>query len=143
LNFATHIGLDDVAILFDTGKGDKKQVIDISDLGRGLTEPFCTVLLSLHAFSGCDSTSAFKGKVKAVKILPQKLAFVQTLAERRDTWQVKDGVIDKLESFTCCVYGRPRFSTVDDLRYQMLKEKCGDEVISASHCTDLTTLPPC
>jgi len=68
-----------------------------------------------------------------VKILPQKLAFVQTLAELSDTWEVKNGVIDKWESFTCCIYGRPRFSTVDDLRYQMLKEKCGDEVISASH----------
>ena len=32
-----------------------------------------------------------------MKILRQKLAFVQTLAERRDTWEVKDGVIDKLE----------------------------------------------
>jgi len=63
-NFATHIGLDEVTILFDTGKGDKKRQIDISDLARGLTEPFCTALLSLDAFTGCDSTSAFKGKAK-------------------------------------------------------------------------------
>ena len=81
LNFATHIGLDDVTILFDTRKGDKKkQLIDISDLARGLTEPFCTAVLSVHAFTGFHSTSAFrgKGKVKAMKILRQKLAFVQT-----------------------------------------------------------------
>jgi len=45
-----------------------------------------------------------------------------------DTCEVKDDVIDKLESFTCCLYGRPRFSKVDDLRYQMLKERFGDEV---------------
>jgi len=66
LNFATHrpIGLDDVTILFDTGKGDTKQQIDISDLARGITEPFCTALLSLDAFTGCDSTSAFNGKAK-------------------------------------------------------------------------------
>jgi len=134
-----------VTILFDTGKGDKKRLIDISDLATGLTEPFCTAVLSLDAFTGCDSTSAFKGKgkVKAVKILQQKLAFVQTLAELGDTWEVKDGVIDKWESFTGCVYGRPRFSKVDDLRYQLLKEKCGDKVISASHNSDLARLPPC
>jgi len=79
-----YIGLDDVTVLFETltqAKAIKKQLIDISDLARGLTEePFCTVLLSLHAFTGCDSTSAFKGKgkVRALKTLQQTLASVQT-----------------------------------------------------------------
>ena len=52
-------------------------------------------------------------------------------------------MIDKLESFTCCVCGRPRFGKVNDLRYQMLKDKCGDEVISARYNSDLPTLPLC
>ena len=52
-------------------------------------------------------------------------------------------MIDKLQSFTFCVYGRPRFSKADNVRYQTLKEKCGDEVISAGHSIDLATLPPC
>jgi len=67
-----------------------------------------------------------------VKILQQKLPYVQTLPQLGDTWEVKDGVIDKLESFTCCVYGRPRFSKVSNLRYPMLEEKCGDEVFLRS-----------
>ena len=35
-----------------------------------------------------------------------------------------------------------RFSKID-LRYQMLKEKFGDEVISSSYTIDPATLPPC
>ena len=93
--------------LFDTGKGNKKRLIDISDLARGLTQPFCSALLSLHAYTGCDSTSAFKGKgkVKAVKVLQQKPAFVHALVQLGDTDDVQEQVTDDLESFTCCVYG--------------------------------------
>ena len=142
LNFA--LQLDGVTVLFDTGKGNKKRLIDISDLARGLTQLFCSALLSLHAYTGCDSTSAFKGKgkVKALKVLQQKPAFVHALAQLGDTWDVQEQVIDDLESFTCCVYGRSRFSKVDDLRHHLLKEKCGEDVISASQNVDLATLPP-
>ena len=75
--------LDGVAILFDSDKCNMKRLIDISDPVRGLTQPFSTDLLSLHDYTGCDSTSGFKGKskTKAVKILQQKPAFVQTLAQ--------------------------------------------------------------
>jgi len=58
----------------------------------------------------------------------QKETWQCQAAELGGTWEVKDGVIDKLESFTYCVYGRP--GKVDNLRYQMLKDKCGDEVIT-------------
>jgi len=36
----------------------------------------------------------------------------------------------------------PRFSKID-LRYQMVNEKCGDEVISSSYTIDPATLPSC
>jgi len=42
-----------------------KEDCHISDLARGLTEPFWTALLSLHAFTRCDSTSASKAKAKS------------------------------------------------------------------------------
>ena len=142
LNFA--LKLDGVTVLFDTGKGNKKRLLDISELARGLTQPFCSALLFLHAFTGCDSTSAFKGKgkVKAVKVLQQKPAFVPVLAQLGNFWEVQEQTIDELEYFTCCVYGRPRFRKVDDLRHHLLKEKCGEDVISASQNVDLATLPP-
>ena len=31
------------------------------------------------------------------------------------------------EELTCALYGKPRFKTVDELRFQLLKAKCGNE----------------
>ncbi len=70
--------------------------------------------------------------MKAVKVLQEKPAFVQTLTQLGDTWELREEMIHKLESFTCCIYGRARFSKVDDLRHHMLTEKCGEEIITAS-----------
>ena len=63
--------LSDLHIVFETGIGkDIKRLIDISSLARKYTHIFCTAFLSLHAFTGCDSVSCFKGigKVKPWKV---------------------------------------------------------------------------
>ena len=41
------------------------------------------------------------------------------------------------------VYNRKNFKTVNDLRFSMLKEKCGDIEINSSPNVDLSTPPPC
>ena len=67
LHYAVPLG--DLTILFDTGTGNKQRLIDVSKLAVSLGQDKCTALMSLHAFSGCDSTSAFRGigKLKLVK----------------------------------------------------------------------------
>ena len=55
---------------------------------------------------------------------------------------MQEEMIDDLESFTCCLHGRSRFSKVDEMRHHLLTDKCGEEVISASQNTNLATLPP-
>ena len=101
--------------------------------------------MSLHAYTGCDTTSAFKGlgKVKPLKIMQQKPKFVSVLAGLGDTWNVPERLIDDLEAFTCAIYGRARFTSVDKLRHHMIKEKCGDDVLNANHNVDMATMPPC
>jgi hypothetical protein len=66
-----------VPILFDTGTGNKKKLIDITKLAQQYQQELCTALLGLHAFTRCDTTSAFKGigKVKPIKTL-QKILVV-------------------------------------------------------------------
>ena len=58
-------------ILFDTGVGNKQRLINITELANTLTPEFSTSLMVLHAYTGCDSTSAFRGigKVKPIKTL--------------------------------------------------------------------------
>jgi hypothetical protein len=51
--------LQGVTILFDTGTGNKKRLIDITKLAQQYQQELCTALLGLHAFTRCDTTSAF------------------------------------------------------------------------------------
>jgi hypothetical protein len=62
--------LQGVTILFDTGTGNKKRLIDITKLAQQYQQELCTALLGLHAFTRCDITSAFKGieKVKPINL---------------------------------------------------------------------------
>ena len=80
LRYAEEFG--DTTALFDTGKGNQKRLIEISSLTKGLTQNYCTALLALHAFTGADTTSAFKskGKLKPMTLLKGNHSFIETYA---------------------------------------------------------------
>ena len=98
--------IDDITILFDTGKGNYKRLIDISLLTKDTTKAHQSALHSLHAFTGCDTVSAFKGrgKLKPLKILQQTPRFVDTLARLGEKWVVDDSLLDELDALTCAIY---------------------------------------
>ena len=73
-----------------SGTKQRMRLIDISEINTKLNLEVCDALLSLHAFTGCDSASAFlgKGKKKALKIVqkcPQVRQAVQSLGT---SWNV-------------------------------------------------------
>ena len=111
----------EITIHFETGAGNKRRLIDMTELAHRYTQQHCTALMALHAFTGCDSTSAFKGigKIKPIKTLQKMPKFEPVLAQLGDSWEVSDDLFTGLEEFTCAVYGKPRFSEVDDLRYSI------------------------
>ena len=138
--------MEPITILFDTGTGNKKKLINITELAQGYTPEHCTALLALHAFSGCDCTSAFRGlgKVKPIKTLLKTPRYVRLLSKLGDSWDVSDDLIEGLDAFTCAIYGRPRVSKVDDLRLIRMNELCSkDDIITPSKNVDMATLPPC
>ena len=48
------------------------------------------------------------------------------------------------EELTCTLYGKPRFKTVNEPRFQLLKGKCGNEdKITNNTNVDITNVPPC
>ena len=69
------------------------RLIDISESTQSLNQDVCDALLGLHAFTGCDSMSAFlgKGKKRAVKII-QKCPQVhkQLMQSLGTSWNVDD-----------------------------------------------------
>ena len=56
-------------IILDTGHGNNRRLLDLSALSTAYGQEYCEALLSLHAFTHCDTTSAFVhiGKVKPSK----------------------------------------------------------------------------
>ena len=47
-----------------TGRGNKRRLIDINGIFQKYGENTCEALPDLHAFTGCESVSAFSGKGK-------------------------------------------------------------------------------
>ena len=143
LNHASQV---DTQIYFDTGKGNSRRLLNITNMSKKLGQLKCSSLLSLHAFTGCDTTSAFKGigKVKPVKILQKMLKFEICLDKLGESWELDENAITALEHFTCCIYGYPRFTSLNALRLHLLKKKCvEDDKIDPKRTVDVAALPPC
>ena len=95
-----------------------------------MTTDHSAALPGLHAYSGRDTTSAFKGrgKVKPIKSMQQNDKIVATLARLCGSWDVSEDLMKDLEEFTCSLYGRQQFKHVDDLRFFMLQERCKKDI---------------
>ena len=137
----------DITILFDTGHGNKKRLINITNLSKHYTEQMCEAMLALHAFTGCDSVSSFRGigKIKPLKLLLKSPAHCDALRHLGDDWNIDDDLLSGCEKFTCALYGKCKSESVDEVRHLMLKSKCdGDISVDSlkSSTIDLARLPP-
>ncbi len=63
-------------------------------------------LPSLHAFMGCDSTSAFagKGKLAALRLLKSEPEYQDLFKSFGSSWEVSEEMFKKLEGFKCQLY---------------------------------------
>lgn len=136
-----------VQLLFDTGTGNKRRLIDITHLSNEFTSNYRAALLGLHAYTRCDTTSSFKGigKVKPLKILQKKTKYQEVFKCLGESWKITDDLFLAIEEFTCIMYSsRTKTKEVDRLRYEMLVSKCGGpgKSLDTKKNIDLSTLPP-
>ena len=91
--------------------GNKKRLINETELAGDLTQEYCTALLALHAFTHCDTISAFKGigKVKPIKVMQKLPRFQPILAELGSEWVVTEELFPGLEKFTSQEHRHPPF----------------------------------
>lgn len=134
-----------ITVLFDTGSGKHRKLINMTEIGEAYTPERRAALLALHAFCGCDTTSAFKGRghVLPIKTLEKLPRFSRPLASLGESWEVGEDLLSELEQYTCAMYGNSRFTSVDELRLFKLKEKCDGKPATAMRNMDMGTLPPC
>jgi len=115
-------------VLNETGHGNKKRLLNITELSQHYVNK-CDALLGLHAFTSCDVTSAFKRiGLKPLKKMLQLPTFCHALSQLGNSWTLSPGLVTGLEKFVCALFGKPNFDSVDDVRHFMLKVKCGGEI---------------
>ena len=111
---------------FKTGVKDKSRFIPIHTLAAKFGSQLCDSLLSLHALTGCDSTSALSGlgKKKAFTTLCASDAYQKSLCALGNSDMDQD-VISGCEAFVCSLYteNMKAGSQADSVRYWMFCQK--------------------
>jgi len=71
-------------------------------MAESLTPVVYSAFLGLHAFTGCDSTSAFrdKGEVKPMKMLLKGEKFKKAFSLLGNSWEVNGSLLEVRESLT-------------------------------------------
>ncbi len=126
-----------VPLFMKCGTRARTRVVDIGKVAFTVGTDVCRALVGMHAYTGCDTTSAFagKGKASALKFLTSN-CIKNTFLELGQEWDLSPELMDKLEAFTCLLYAPKMSSTsVNDLRYHLFCAKNGE---IESH-----QLPPC
>ena len=116
-------------IIMDCGSGNTRRYIDISSIATELEakQPgLAAAQPGLHAFTGCDFTSAFyrKGKVKLFEILAEDIKgdFIEFF--KRLT-SVDEPDEEKAADSVCTLYGFKNLHNVDEARHAKLLQMTG------------------
>ena len=120
------------------GTKTRIRLVDISKVGTSIDNKVCRALVGMHAYTGCDSVSAFagKGNAGALKLLYNIREIQEMVNELGCEWRLYQCLVDRLEAFTCLLYAPKSSShTVNALRYDLFCAKKGEV---ESH-----QLPPC
>ena len=95
-------------------------------------------LIAFHAFTGCDTVSAFagRGKTGPLKQLKKDEVPIDAFVQLGTSWNVDQSLTSKLQEFTCRMYAASsKTCKVNILRHEMFLSKRGE--------VDSSTLPPC
>ena len=92
----------------------------------------------MHAFTGCDSVSAFsgKGKLTALTLVKRRPAYQELFQQLGVEWELSNELFVRLQEFMCLMYSsNPGTKDVNVLRYRLFCARKGE---LESH-----QLPPC
>ena len=129
-----------------TGRKGKTRIIDIQAVKKSIENlksdelETCNILEALpglHAFTGCDTVSAFsnKAKIKALNIMLQSEIFVHLFQSLGTTGDPFEEIFSLAKQFVCAIYGYKDGIDVNLLRYKIYCSKRGK--------MEADELPPC
>lgn len=80
------------------GTQNRTRFIDITKLNITIGDSTCKALVGLHAFTGCNTVSAFSGRGKLVGLRQMKKdsSFVEAFSELGQTWEVSPELFENI-----------------------------------------------
>lgn len=126
------------SIFFKCGTKTRVKYISISSISQAIGKDLCRSLLGMHAYTGCDTVSAFagRGKIGAFRILKQHRSFQEMFELLGKEWELSEELFKKLQEFTCQMYcSRAGTADINELQYRLFCMKKGN--------IDSNQLPPC
>ena len=108
------------------GKQNRTLFINVGQIIASIGNDICDSLIELHAFTGCDTLSAFaeSGNVKALGMIERQESDQKVFSELGKTWEVTTEMFDKIQQLTCHKYASSaKANDVNELRYQLLCAK--------------------
>ena len=107
-----------------SGTKNRSRCVDIGEVSNNLGEELCAALPGLHAFTGCNTTSAFvgKGKKKGLDLLEKSQTAPAAMQKLGETFEVSDSLIKLCQDFVCALYGGQK-DPVNELRYLLFCTK--------------------
>jgi len=120
------------------GTKSRTRYIDISKLSQALGSGISNALIGMHAFTGCDTVSAFagRGKISMFKQMKSNEAFQEAFNDLGQFWELSEELFLRLQMRTCKIYMPSATTTeVNKLRYQIFCAKRGE--------VESSQLPPC
>ena len=135
-------------LLFDTGTGNKRRFIDIHKVREMTGNELCEVLPSFHAFTGCDTVSAFvsKGKQLPLKLLKQNPEYILSFRMIGNNECISEKIYMEIEKFTCKLYQKLlKTESINKLRYDLFLQRYSpkNKILTHSDGIDMSLLPPC
>ena len=126
------------SIVFKCGTQTRVRYISITSIVQAIGQNLCSSLLGMHAYTGCDTVSAFagRGKIGALWIVKEQRYFQEMFDLLGVEWEFSDNLFQMLQNFTCRMYSsRPGTNSINELRYRFFcSKRCNIES---------DQLPPC
>ena len=135
-------------VLFDTGVGNRRSLIDIHLVIDETGMDLCSALPALHAFSGSDSTSSFvrKGKKTVLKTIKQHPEYIKAFLSLGRSINIDEHTWQQLEEFCCLLYGGSAPFDINVLRHEKFIQRFSPKpgtLLSTYSGVDMSLLPPC
>ena len=116
------------SLLWLTGTKVRCRCNNLAEIAVNLGEDLSAALPGIHAFSGCDTTSAFaeKGKTKIFRLAFQNDSLCLAMTRLGCSLTPTEELFTECEKFVCHLYGLPTCTSVNEVRYELFRIKCSE-----------------